>query len=362
MRARDEDRALPDDQFADPIDVRSIALTGLFVLAVFYTLYAARFFFIPVALAVLLSFLLGPAVRALQRVGMPRSIGAALVLLVFLGGTGTAIYQLAAPAAAWLATAPASVQKVESKVRALRKPVDQVNEAAETVEHWTDGGNPTVPTVALKEESFGESFVGQSRVLLGAAVVVIVLLYFLLASRSGFVRKLVRLFPRREDRELAVEIVGQVEEQISRYLTSVTLINIGLGVTTGLAMFAIGLPNPALWGVMVGLFNFVPYVGPLTSMCVLGVVGLVTFDDLSWALLPPAVYFCIDTTESMLVTPFILGRRLALNPIMIFLAVFFWGWLWGVPGALLAVPMLATLKICCDGIKPLSAFGEFLEP
>jgi predicted PurR-regulated permease PerM len=113
---------------------------------------------------------------------------------------------------------------------------------------------------------------------------------------------------------------------------------------------------------MVGLFNFIPYLGPLTSMCVLAVVGLVTFDDLSWALLPPAVYFCIDTTEGMLVTPLVLGRRLALNPVMIFLSVLFWGWLWGIPGALLAVPMLATFKICCDGIKPLAAFGEFLEP
>jgi predicted PurR-regulated permease PerM len=345
---------------AGALDVRSLALTGLFVLAVFFALSFARAFLLPVTIAVLLSFLLGPAVRGLRVLRVPDGIGAAIVLLVLLGSVGFGAYNLAAPASAWLATAPERLQHVEAKIRTLRRPVEQVNEAAERVESLTDVGGEPVPMVALKSDGLTTALLGQTQGFLGGTVITVVLLYFLLASGDLFLRKFVRVLAHRADERRALAIINRLETNVSRYLGAVTLINLGVGIATGTAMFAIGMPNPALWGLMVALFNFVPYLGPLTSEIILGLVGLATFDALRWALLPPLLYFGIDMIASMVVTPLVLGRRLALNPAVIFLAVTLWGWLWGIPGALLAVPMLATFKIFCDEIESLTVVGEFL--
>jgi predicted PurR-regulated permease PerM len=346
-----------------PLDIRSLALTGLFVLAMFYTLYVARTFLLPIVLAILLSFLFAPVVRGLRRIGLPEALGAAVVMIVLLGTMGWGVYKLSTPASAWILTAPESLRRIEYKVRALRKPVEQVSQAAEQVEDMaTVPSTGDVQAVEIKDRGLSDTFMSQTQGFLAGAGIMLILLYFLLASGNLFLRKLVRVLPRLEDKKIAVDIARQIEDQISRYLASVTLINLCLGTVVAAAMYVIGMPNPVLWGVMVAVFNFVPYLGPMTSLVVLALVGIMTFDDLGWAMVPPAVYFVIDTLESNLVTPAILGRRLSLNPVIVFLGVTFWGWMWGVAGALLAVPMLAALKICCDEIEPLAPIGEFLGP
>jgi predicted PurR-regulated permease PerM len=349
--------------FETPIDVRSVALTGLFVLALVYTMYFARSFLLPIVLALLLSFLLAPLVRTLRRIGIPESIGAGVVLVALVGAALFGVYRLSTPASAWIASAPETLRKIDDRVRALRKPVQQVSDAAEQVQEMaTVTTDPKVQQVEIKDSGITETMFSQTQGFLAGGVVVVILLYFLLASGDLFLRKLVRVLPRLEDKKVAVDIARQIEGHVSSYLLTITAINAALGGTMAAIFALIGLPNPVLWGVMIGTFNFVPYIGPLTSLAVLTVVGISSFESIGRGLLAPAIYFCVDTIESNLITPRLLGRRLSLNPVVIFVGVTFWGWLWGIGGALLAVPMLATFKIICDEIKPLAPVAEFLEP
>jgi predicted PurR-regulated permease PerM len=152
----------------------------------------------------------------------------------------------------------------------------------------------------------------------------------------------------------------QAESDVSRYLVTVTLVNLGLGAFTALAMFALGMPNPMLWGALAALANFIPYLGAMSTTAVLAIVAAVTFDEVSAIVAPPAVFLLLTTFEGQFVTPMLLGRRLTLNPVVIFLALLVWGWLWGVAGVLMAVPLLAAFKIMCDHVPSLAAVGEFL--
>jgi predicted PurR-regulated permease PerM len=349
------------DPLREPIGIHSLALTGLFILAVFYTLYIARAFFIPVILAVLLNFLLWPLVRGLRRLHVPEVMGAALVLLALLLTVGYGVYLLSEPAMTWMEKAPQSLQQLERKLRTLRKPVDQVSKAAERVEQIARAKNDKkVPEVELKRPDVAEVLLSGTQSFIAEVLVVCILLYFLLASGDLFLQKIVKVLPRFQDKKRAVEIIRETEEHVSTYLLTVTLVNAGLGAATGLAMYILGMPNPLLWGVMVGLLNFIPYLGATVNLIVLTLVAILTFSDLRRAFLVPAVFFGLATLEGNFVTPIILGRRLTLNPVVIFITLIFWGWMWGIAGALLAVPMLSTLKIICDRIEPLAPIGEFL--
>ena len=198
-----------------------------------------------------------------------------------------------------------------------------------------------------------------SGVAAGLAVV-LVLLYFLLASGNLFLRKLIRILPTLADKKRAVDIARQLQRDLSRYLGTVTLINIGLGVAVGVAMHFLELPNPMLWGTMATVLNFVPYLGAMVGVVVIAGVSLLTLDSVGQAAIPPLVYFSCTALEGYFVTPMILGRSLTLNPVMILLSLLLWGWLWGIVGAVLAVPMLAVFKILCDHIKGMQPLGEFL--
>ncbi|MGH7703087.1 MAG: AI-2E family transporter [Gemmatimonadales bacterium] len=348
--------------FRRSIDIRSLGSSGLFLLGLLYTLRFARPFLVPVVLALLLSFLLRPSVRWLRRIRIPEAVGAALVLCILLGAAGTAIYQLSDPAANWVSKAPQSLRKIEAKVRRLRRPVEEVSKTAEQVERITDvsGGGDRTPEVQLKGPSLRDAVFGGTQTFLTGAAFVLILLYFLLASGDMFLRKLIKVLPRPEDRERAIQIARATQDQISNYLYTVTLIYAGLGVAVGMATWLLGVPNPMLWGVMAGMLCFVPYVGPLAGIAMLTLVSMLIFDDLGRALLVPGVYVALAVLEGSFVTPFILGRRLILNPVAVFLGLSFWWWMWGIPGAILAVPMMAVFKIVCDNSESLAPMGEFL--
>lgn len=341
-------------------DPRVILLAGLLVLAVFYTLYFVREIILPITIALLLNFLFSPAVRWLKkRLRIPYGLSAVLIILLLIGTVTVTIYNLAQPAAAWVSQAPASLRRVEAKLRVLRKPVDEVSQTAQRVEDMAGTDNDETQTVQLKQEGLKEAILGNTRSVVVGGVLVCTLLFFLLAGGDHFLQKLIKVLPTLKDKKMALSIIQETEKSVSTYLAATTAINLGLGVLTGIAVWVLGLPNPALWGIVGGLLNFIPYIGGLLAVVVLGLAGMATFESTSRALMPAGAYFLLTNLESF-ISPYILGSRLAINPVVVFLSVLFWGWLWGIPGALLAVPVMATFKIFCDHIKGMDAIGEFL--
>lgn len=338
------------------------AIRGIFVLGLFATLYVARGFFLPLVLAILSALLLRPLVRTLRRWGLPEPIGAALIILLFLAGVGAATYQLSGPAAEWLERAPGALRHVERELRDLKRPVEEVRKAAEQVERMTDVDGRRSEEIRVSDGGLEGEVMQVTRTLLWQAFAVIFLLYFLLASGDLFLRKTVRMLPRYGDKKQAVEIARQVEKDVSTYLFTITLINFGLGCATVAVLYLYGLPNPFLWGVLAGLLNFVPYLGAAMTVGVLLVVALVTFQGAWWAVAVAATFWSLTALEGYLLTPLVLSRRLTLNPVVVLVGIIFWGWLWGVGGVLLAVPLLAIAKIVCDRVEGLATVGEYLGP
>jgi predicted PurR-regulated permease PerM len=355
--------APPADQNAptkvDVVGATDFVLTGLFILAIFYTLYLAAALVLPIILALLGAIVFSPIVRALTKWRIPASASASMVVAGLLAVVGSAIYFLADPARDWVQKAPQNMKQMEAKLRDIKKPMEEIRKATEQVEAITRDKTKQ-PPVEIKAPALSSQLLTGAQNFLLATVAAIILLFFLLASEEIFLRKMVHVLPRFEDKVKVVEITRDVESEISRYLMTITLINIGLGIATATAMYFIGLPNPVLWGVTVALLNYVPYLGPLTGLVLLTSAALMSFDEIGQIALVPVTFLCLTTLEGQVLNPMILGERLSLNPVIVFLSLLFWGWLWGALGVLLAVPILVTLKIVCDHVEKLAPLGEFL--
>jgi predicted PurR-regulated permease PerM len=343
-----------------PFDVGSIALTGLFVLAVFYTIYFMRSILLPIVLALLLSYLLRPIVRGLAQIKIPLPVSAALLLIGFFGLIAYGMSVLATPAAEWLQKAPAGFAELQRKLLPVKKSVAQVTQATGEIEKLAST-NAQTKGVELKRRPIAEVLFMRTPEFIASAVLSLILLYFLLVYDQAFIAKLVKLLPTLSDKKAAVGIAHDIEEQISRYLFTVTAINVCLGVAVGTAVGLLGLRNPVMWGVMVALLNFVPYLGALTGIICMTIGAALSFDSLGYAFVFPAVYLSFGVLEGSFITPWIMGRSLTLNPVIILLSLTFWGWIWGIVGIILAVPILAAFKILCAHIKPMEPLAEFLS-
>ena len=358
-----ESAAEPAEPVVHLPDARTLALGLLAALAVIYTLDVAREFFLPVVLAVMLDMLLSPIIRSLARFHIPEPVGAALVVVLLVGGLSLAIWNLSDPVQSWITKAPQSLTDARTKLRKLTRPVQQVNQAAEQVENATNvaaGSAKPEQEVVVRGPSYSQRLFGTTQQLVFGFFEVIVLLYFLLAAGDLFLQKLVRVIPVFTDKKRAVSIVREVESSVSTYLGTVALVNLGLGIAVAVAMRLVGMPNPLLWGAAAALLEFVPYLGAATMTVMLTIAALVSFDDVGRALVVPGVYVGIDLMQANIISPLILGRRLTLNPVAIFVGLLFWTMVWGVAGAFLAVPLLATVKVFCDHIERLKPVGEFL--
>jgi len=336
-----------------------VAISGLFILAVFYTVHLGREFFLPIVLALFVALPLRPVVQWLRKVRIPASIAPAVLLLALLTASGIALYQLWLPATEWVARAPQDLRRLDARVRRLFRSVETVTRTAQQVDQIADVGASATPEVSLKQPTLSETVFGGARHIAAAALIVLVLSYFFLASGDQFLRKLPRVLPRHHA-ERVLAIVGETEEQISRYLLAITVINLTVGLITAGLMALLGMPTPVLLGVVAAALNFVPYFGPAVMAALLTMVGLISFDSPGRALLAPVVYLCLHAFEANFATPHLLGRRLPLNPLAIFVGFLFWWWIWGVAGAVLAVPIMVTLKIVCDRTESLAGVGEFL--
>ena len=340
----------------------SVAIAVLTVLAVLYTLYFARSFLIPIAFAILLDFLLSPAVRVLARMRIPSPVGAAIVLLALIGATTFAVYQLTGPVNKWAAEAPATLQKARSEIRKLLRPLERMTETAEEVKDATaaaTGEEPRTEVVVVGPTVAARVF-GSTQRLLGALLEIVILLYFLLAQGDLFLEKVIRVLPNLQDKKKAVRIARETESAVSTYLIANLGINLVEGMMVGGAMWALGMPNPVLWGVLTVVFEFIPYLGALVMIALLTLTALATFDSLGHILLVPAAFLLANLIQANIVTTLVLGKRLALNPVALFVGLAFWWWIWGIPGAFIGVPLLAIFKIYCDHIETLAPVGEFL--
>lgn len=341
-------------------DLSALLLLVICTLLVAYTLYVARVVLIPLTVALLLKLVLSPVVRTLSSWRIPEWAGAALVLTAVVAGVGYGIFALASPAAEWVGKLPGSLSTLESHLRALKEPVAQMQKAEETLSKLSDIGPRQPQTIVVTHAGLGAVILSETSSLVIGLTATLVLLYFLLSSGDFFLRKLVTVLPRFGDKKQAVEIAQQVQSDVSHYLFTITVINAALGIVVAVALYALGMPSPALWGTMAAVLNYIPFLGHVVGFSVIGLVALMSFGDLEVAVIPPAVYACLAFLEGQFITPAIVARRLTLNPVAVFVALIFWGWLWMIPGMLLAVPMLAVFKIFCDHIRPLKPIGEFL--
>jgi predicted PurR-regulated permease PerM len=317
-----------------------------------------------VVLAIVFNFFLSPFVRLLGKLWIPEAAGAGIVMLVGVCILGFLIYEFSGPVSEWVGRAPQIMGKISTELQRLKKPVEKVTQATEQVSKIaqvaaTDQGKKPA-TVEVKRPSIFDGLFTRTRDAVLELVVFVVMLYFLLSSGDMFLRKLIHVLPRFEDKKRAVLIMRDIEDHISKYLLTVAMINTCLGTAGGLVFWALGMPNPALWGALAFVLNFIPYLGAFAEIVIVGLVAAATFPHLTQALLVPACYLGLAVIEANLFTPYIMGRRMTLNPVVIFVAVTFWGFLWGVLGVFLAVPTLVMLKIFCDHIRPLAPIGEFL--
>lgn len=353
--SRRRERLLPR-----PMDGKLAVQIALLVLAVLYTLYFAAALCVPIVAAILLYQLLRGPVQALNNIGLPLSLSAALVLLGLIGLIASAADFLAEPAEQWLQDAPGSLGELRRELQRTAGALDELRQLGEEIDELATMGEDKsgVTKVQIEPPGHLRAITGSLPIVISGALLAFVTCYFLLVQGQKLPHGLVALGPTRRTRRQISNMIRGVQAQISTYLTTVTIINICLGIVVSLVMFGLGVPHPALWGVLAGLLNFAPYVGPAVNIFILLVVGITTFDNLGQALAVPASYLAITTLEGMVLTPMILGRTVNIGSLWVFLAVVFWGWMWGAAGALMAVPMTATLIIIWESLRDKEPFGS----
>ena len=336
--------------------------------AVIFLLYFGHEFFVPVAVAMLLSILGRPLVRWLERRRLATPAGATLVLVLGLAAAGAAGFGLSVPVRSWAGKLPQSLAAARAKLADLRRPVQQLDEAASQLANpsapperpATSGPRQAEPPPAPRAPALLGRAVGVTTGVIAALLEVVLLTWLILASGDLFYEKLLRLLPAAADRRAASKVVTDTETAVVGYLVATALINVGQALAVGGALWLIGMPDPALWAVLTFALEFIPYLGGAVMVGLLAIVAFTTFDGLGRALAAPGSYLAITTLQNNLVSPLVYGRRLRLNPVAVFVGVLFWWTLWGVPGAFLAVPVIATAKVLGDHLPGLRPLGEFL--
>ena len=352
----------PDqDEMPLPTEPRTIFLGGLFLLALLAALYVASPIVLPVVLAIVLKLLLQPLVRLTDRAGLPRGVGAILALFLLVFALAALVSGVAGPAASWAAKLPEAIPKIQEQLAFLARPIGTLQWMVGELQSVTGErpGQPEGPAVQ-PINLMGALFSGTTTVATGLFTTLLVL-FFLLVSGETFLRRFVEILPSFAEKRQAVEITLDIERNISAYLITISLINAVVGLLTLGVMWMCGVANPLLWGLIAFVVNFVPILGPLAAMAIFLMAGVLSLGATWWALLPVGLYIVIHVIEGEIVTPMLMARRFTINPVAVILALLFWYWMWGVPGAILAVPMLAIIKIVCDDIRPLRALGHFLE-
>lgn len=389
--------------------VNIICLVLLTLMALAYTMYFAKAIVLPIVFAFMINFFLSPVIRRLERWRIPPPVGAILIILAAIGPFLVFSVMAYAPAKDWISRAPGIMRDVETKLRPLRDPINELGKTGEQIDRLVNGqsesdaaeeeqekqeaknGDVELPLpfggkvkleaddkeeaesevaipikaskpipVQLQEPSLTGQFISTTGNVVIGVFLTFVLVYFLLAAGDRGLEKMVEMMPTWTAKRNIVELTREIQHSISDYLFTTSVINCGLGIVIGLGMWIIGLPNPVLWGAMACFLNFLPFIGCFVGAAIVFMVALVSFDSVGYSLLAPAIYLFANLIEGNFVTPTLVGRSISLHPVwlMVFFSVV--TWIWGVPGAVVAVPLLAVCKIVCDHVEPLHPLGKFL--
>ncbi len=356
---------------ATSVRMRSWALRILAGLALIFAIKHARELLLPVVVAVVFTFMLAPAVRRLRRFGITDAIGAALVVIAVLGGIAAVGVAVTGPAIAWWERAPSNLRQLSDAVDRLRHSLpffEPPPPATRTDARPVRNAPPPAPPPDPLKERLASEGLTFTRVLLLqvtsfalSAAATVMLLYFLLASERWLIARTVQAIPRRRARALLLSGVRRAQRDISYYFATQLMINIGVGIAVTATSWWLGLPNPLLWGVLTGVLNFIPYLGPLTAAVLVLLAGILAFDSWSDAIAPTLALIAVHALETNIVSPLVVSRRLELSPLAVFLAVLVWGGLWGVAGALIAVPVLLGVRIAFHRVRALRGWAAYLD-
>ena len=345
-------------------DLKAIrrSLAVLATISVFVVAYHARELILPVLLGFLLALTLSPVNRSIQRIGVPAGISATLLVLVAAAGIVLAIFFTGGTVAEWTNDAPAIAQQLKQKLSGVSEALEVVQKTSKDIEEMaTEAEADTTQKVAVKPPSLLNSAVTVAASTVTSIGVALILTLFLLASGDLFYTKIVQSFPTLTGKKRALSTVYDIERQVSGYLFTITLINAGLGIAVTLALWAIGLEYAYVWGIAAFLLNYVPVLGGIIGTVLIAAYSIVTFDSLTYAFLAPVAYQLLTTSEAQFVTPYIVGRRMELNIVAVFLTVVLWGRIWGIAGVIVAVPFLLVFKVVCDNFDDLAIVGNFLS-
>jgi predicted PurR-regulated permease PerM len=353
-----------------PTDPQTIFLGGLFGLAVMAVLYVAAEVVLPVLLAIVLKLLMQPLVRFLERFYIPRAAGALLCVLLILALFAGTISALAGPATTWAGKLPEAIPQLRDQLSFLKHPIEMAQSLAGQLQGLAGGEGQSSQAGGSQAGGAGGSihpgsligalFAGTATATSGFFTTLLVLFYLLISGET-FLRRLVEILPRFRDKRAAIELSSHIEEDVSVYLVTVTCINVLVGIATAAEMWLCGMPTPLLWGAIAFAVNFVPILGPMVGLVIFLMASILSLGVTWWAVLPPALYLGIHILEGEIGTPMVLARRFTVNPVAMILALVFFYWMWGVVGAILAMPLLAIVKIVCDDLRPLRAVGHLLE-
>ena len=341
------------------------ALVVLAVLAVGYTLWAAQDLILPVLLAVFFALVGNPILRLLRRLYIPRFLGAVLVIGAGISVTVVLGQQLVTPASEWVRDAPKQLRKLAPKLEAMTKPVQAANKAAENIARVAGGDSSSKPVQVVKTEvnSPYKSLFATPRAV-ASVLAVVLLTFFFMVYGQHLQRNAIALLPDRQQKKVTAGIMAAIETEISRYVPTISVINILVGlVFAGCLYFFLDIPmdEALLWGTMAAILNFAPYIGPLIGIIVMVLMGFASYSNPLSALVPAGIYLGLHTLEGQILTPIVLGRRMALSPLVLILALMVFGWLWGIIGLLLAVPLLVCVKIVLTRIEGLDGWARLLE-
>lgn len=331
-------------------------------LMIIYSLYLGREFLTPIVLAFLLALTLTPIVRFLGKRSVPSALSATIVIFGTAAVISVLVYVTSAPISALVADAPAIGHRLQEKMQTVQLTVEKAVKATAEIDAATEAvADADVQKVVVAQPGILSRAAGNAVSIGTTLAITFMLSLFLLASGTMFYEKIIQSTPRLSDKKKVLKVVYSVEREISRYLFTITVINGGLGVAIGIGLWLIGIPDALVWGVAAAVLNFLPYVGALLTIVLVGVISLATFDSIAFGLAAPAFVLACNILEGQVITPLMLGRRLELNTVAVFVSISFWTWIWGFIGALLAVPILVVIKVICDHFDPLQAFGNFLS-